>query len=162
MSAPRSNVGLSVIPDSPGSENPPLREEYEWLVTHAFNGRFLIFSEDYDRDNCLFTAGDNERCIGYCQEGGRGHVSRRHVYIRPSGEVYGWQYITNPRWHGLRSGEISHFRIDDTGDWSDQPWFECVARCDKLERMWREEVEGGDPFGTHDDRDNVGDMTNDD
>ncbi|GHC27805.1 hypothetical protein [Aidingimonas halophila] len=143
--APRSNVN----DDWEGAYNPPILMDYKWVVTHSFNGRFLIHSIEYDSDYCkerLGMSGSRHSRPKNCAIGKKGAPNKIYVYVRPNGEAYGWQYMRNQDWYVLRSDKISRFRIDDSGDWSGQPWFECVARCDKLERMWREEVEGGDPF----------------
>ncbi|WP_148252151.1 hypothetical protein [Aidingimonas lacisalsi] len=151
--APRS----SVDPDSPykisrlGLYMPSILEDYEWEITHYFNGRFLMYSDEYAREHCLSRIGSTLKNIENCKIGAKGPPTESYIYIRPNGEAYGWQHMRNQDWYVLKSDKISRFRIDDSGDWSAQPWFECVARCDKLERMWREEVEGGAPFGVQGD-----------
>lgn len=146
--APRSNINIATGYD--GSENPTLRGDYLWRVTHAFNGRFLIHSTEYEKMSCLGRLGGRNKRPENCEIGAKGHFSNIYVYLRPTGDAYGWQYLRNQDWYVLRSDKVSYFRIDASGDWSGQPWFECVARCDKLESMKREEIEGGDPFGTQD------------
>ncbi|MCE8021839.1 hypothetical protein HOP51_17210 [Halomonas sp. MCCC 1A11036] len=133
---------------------PAMNSYYRWEVSHAFNGRFLLYSEEYDGVHCIERLGRNTRHSRKenCEIGAKGAPNKIYVYARPSGEAYGWQYLRNQDWYVLQSDKISRFRIDDSGDWSGQPWFECVARCDKLERMKREEVEGGDPFGVGEDK----------
>ncbi len=146
--APRSSVN----PDTgyEGSRNPDFSVEHNWEVTHAFSGRFLIHSEGYESDSCWLRSGDDRRRQENCREEGKGHSFNIYVYVRPTGEAYGWQYMANQERRFLDSDKVSLFRIDDSGDWSGQPWFECVDRCDKLERMKQEEIEGGDPFGVGD------------
>ena len=145
---PRSNVN----PERgfAGTYAPELLSRYRWQVTHTFDGKFLVYSAEYDQQSCLENAsvryGRSDDLIqricnpqlspsfftGY---EGKGADYRYHVYLKPDGTAYGWQYLKNPKRLMLESDKVSWFRIDATGDWSGQPWFECVARCDKLVNM---------------------------
>lgn len=148
---PRSNVN----PESGfvGGFKPDLLSRYRWQVTHAFDGKFLIYSVEYDQQSCLVNAsvryGRSEDLIQricnpqlsptfFSGLQGAGADYRYHIYLKPDGTAYGWQYLKNPKRLMLESDKVSWFRVDATGDWSGQPWFECVARCDKLVNMQAE------------------------
>lgn len=144
---PRS--GVNPVSGFKGTEKPGLLAVYKWQVTHAFNGKYLIYSEDFDRQSCLINASVRfrrseeqvqEMCDLHLPESffslqGKGADYRYHIYLKPDGTAYGWQYLKNPKRLILESDKVSWFRVDDSGDWSGQPWFECVERCDKLKNM---------------------------
>ena len=142
--------GVNPVNGFPGLERVDLLTRYRWQVSHAFDGKYLIYSEEYDQQSCLSSVsvrhGRSEDLVQricnpqlastlFTGLQGKGGDYRPHIYLKPNGTAYGWQSLKNPKRLMLESDEVSWFRIDATGDWSGQPWFECVARCDKLVNM---------------------------
>ena len=144
--APRSHVNPAA--GFIGGESPDLLSAYRWQVSHAFAGKYLIFSEEYDRQHCMANAAvRRERTEEVIQEicnvelkesfnsqRGLGAEYRVHIYIKSDGTAYGWQFLHSKKRNPYFFQETL-FRIEDSGDWSGQPWFECVARCEKLVNM---------------------------
>lgn len=127
-----------------GGHYPDVLKEYKWEVSHAFNGKYLIYSEEYSLRFCLFIERKTNYASEICESQessfwggpkGKGPRSNIHIYMHADGSAYGFQFIRNPRRWMLKSDKISFFRVADEGDWSGQPWFECVERCDKLVNM---------------------------
>lgn len=127
-----------------GWYRPDILKEYKWEVSHAFNGKYLIYSEEYNIRYCLFVEEDTKIASEICENQetsfwggykGKGARSNVHVYMHANGSAYGFQFIRNPKRWVLKSDKISFFRVADEGDWSGQPWFECVERCEKLVNM---------------------------
>ncbi|WP_148266840.1 hypothetical protein [Chromohalobacter israelensis] len=130
--APRSNVNY---PQNNGREMPALKENYRWQVTHKVHGEYLIGSESFDQTSCSWTK-DGRDHPEHCEPGGIGAEYLDRIYVYPDGSAYAYGYLKNtPRWPHWFGKDETWFRHDDTGDWSGQPWFECVARCDKLKNM---------------------------
>ena len=134
--APLANV---IPPISDGWKMPPFKKEYRWEVTHVVKGRYLIGSQDYDVVRCMIESDAAPKRIRSrdCDpsnpkaKGGEYFI---RIYINPNGYAYGWESIKNQRrWFG--NGKVTGFRLDNTGEWSGQPWFECVERCEKLANM---------------------------
>jgi hypothetical protein len=158
-SAPRHNVNSAT--GFKGGQEPELLRNYQWQVTHAFDGKYLIYSEEFDRHSCLINPDVRrdqseqqvqEACNIHLEEKifsrrGKGAYYRVHIYLKSDGTAYGWQYLKNPKRLILESDKVSWFRIEDSGDWSGQPWFECVERCDKLVNM-QEQPSGSPPANT--------------
>ncbi|MDR5906961.1 hypothetical protein [Franzmannia qiaohouensis] len=134
--------------NSLGHSSPALEEDDAWFVRYRIGNRFLMdsvdFSERHKQMRCdTYIGRTSQRTIDRCRQRDEGDFLLM-MYVKSSGEAYGWQHIKN---YERSVDKTSFFHIDDTGDWSGQPWFECVARCDKLERMQREEQEYPDPYG---------------
>ncbi|WP_148252155.1 hypothetical protein [Aidingimonas lacisalsi] len=128
-----------------GTKMPNIYKEDYWQVTYRLGNRFLVHSSSYSKRNrvmeCeLYYGREGESC----KKSSEPSEYTPHIYIRSTGHAYGWQHI---RYSRNPFGKKSWFRIDDVGNWSGQPWFECVTRCDKLERMQQEEMDEPDPFG---------------
>ncbi|WP_139172534.1 hypothetical protein [Onishia taeanensis] len=122
-------------PWSPGREMPPLKQSYRWEVSHKVHGEYLIGSQKFDQAWCRQT-NDGQDHPEHCEPGGIGAEYLERIYIYPDGSAYAYGYLKNtPRWPHWFGKDETWFRHDDTGDWSGQPWFECVARCDKLDNM---------------------------
>lgn len=127
-----------------GRYHPDILKEYKWEVSHAFNGKYLIYSEEYNVEYCLFVEKRTKIASEICEIGessfwggykGEGARYNAHVYMHADGSAYGFQFLRNPRRWILKSDKVSFFRVADEGDWSGQPWFECVERCEKLVNM---------------------------
>ncbi|SPJ35120.1 hypothetical protein [Kushneria phyllosphaerae] len=130
--APRAAVNF---PRNNGVEMPPLKQSYRWQVTHKVHGEYLIGSEKFDQAWCRQTK-DGRDHPEHCEPEGIGAEYLERIYIHPDGSAYAYGYLKNtPRWPHWFGKNETWFRHDDTGDWSGQPWFECVARCDKLKSM---------------------------
>lgn len=144
----REGPVLNAYNGSKGTPSPTIKREDLWYVSHRLGNRFLIDSERFaERDKQLRCDSYEGRTSKKAQEQCRQREQSDFlllIYLRSSSEAYGWQHVKN---YERDMDKTAWFRIDDTGDWSGQPWFECVARCDKLERMQREELEEPDPFG---------------
>ncbi|WP_155834255.1 hypothetical protein [Halotalea alkalilenta] len=128
-----------IPPISKGVQKPPLEKTYRWEVTHVVKGRYLIGSNEYDYVDCKWYAdrpGNNvsTRDCDFPSAKARGSQYFSRIYINPNGHGYGWESIKNQeRWFGR--AKLTKFLLDNTGDWSGQPWFECIERCDKLANM---------------------------
>ncbi|MFC3607494.1 hypothetical protein [Stutzerimonas tarimensis] len=140
-----------------GEKRPPLKPSDRWEITHAFNGKYLAYSKDYDFEYCVYIKSrtlislaqrnaawpdlpptskkDLQAAERLCGPKGNGERSNMYIYLRPNGEAYGWQPLRNPKRHLFASDKVSWFREVGSGDWSGQPWFECVDRCEKLVNM---------------------------
>lgn len=140
-----------------GEKRPSLKPSYRWEITHAFDGKYLAYSKEYDFDYCFYSkvrtdfslaqriaalpglpvASDKqiEKGNRLCGPKANGHTYNFYIYLRPNGEAYGWQPLRNPKRSLFEWQKGSSFRVIDDGDWSGQPWFECVERCDKLANM---------------------------
>ncbi|WP_150123473.1 hypothetical protein [Halotalea alkalilenta] len=136
MEAPLANV---IPPLGNGVEMMPLKKAYRWEVMHVVKGRYLIGSRDYDVVRCMIESNAAPKRIRSkdCDpfnpkaKGGRYFV---RIYLNPNGHAYGWEFLKNQiRWFG--GEKVTGFRLDNTGDWSGQPWFECIERCEKLANM---------------------------
>ena len=152
--APRANVNPTI--GFKGGREPDLLSDYRWQVSHAFAGKYLIYSEEYDRQSCLADAevrGDrseahvqeicNTQLEGsFNSQRGLGAEYRAHIYLKLDGTAYGWQFLHSKKRNPYFFQETL-FRIEDSGDWSGQPWFECVERCDKLVNMQEHPVNSG-------------------
>ncbi|HHX34733.1 MAG TPA: hypothetical protein GX719_05620 [Gammaproteobacteria bacterium] len=115
--------------------HPELLKKYRWEITHAFNGRYLAYSKGYDYQYCSAHKLLNKKSPKRCADNYPGASNNIYVYIKDSGESYGYQFLRNPKRWLFPSDKVSFFDIKDYGDWSGQPWFECVERCDKLVNM---------------------------
>lgn len=115
--------------------HPAFLKEYKWQVTHAFNGRYLAYSKEYDYQYCVAHTLLNRGSKKLCADNQPGASSHIYLYINREGEAYGFQFLKNQKRALFASDKVSWFRIRDYGDWSGQPWFECVERCDKLVNM---------------------------
>jgi len=115
--------------------HPALLKEYKWEITHAFNGRYLAYSKGYDYQYCSAHMMLNHGTSKRCTDNYPGASSNIYMYVNSDGEAYGFQFLRNPKRWLFPSDKISWFRVRDYGDWSGQPWFECVDRCDKLSNM---------------------------
>lgn len=60
---------------------PSISPEHIWLVTHEVNGRYLIYSEEYDREHCIFNRKLSEKSEEICQPGQNGESSNIYIYI---------------------------------------------------------------------------------
>lgn len=140
-----------------GEKKPLLLTSYRWEVTHAFNGKYLVYSKEYDYEYCFYSVSRSgisfaarnaawpdqvptpekgiKQAEKLCGEKGNGESFNIYVYVYSSGEAYGWQFLRNPKRWLFTSDKVSWFRVVDDGDWSGQPWFECVERCEKLVNM---------------------------
>ncbi|WP_150123475.1 hypothetical protein [Halotalea alkalilenta] len=134
--APLANV---IPPISDGWEMPPFKKEYRWEVTHVVKGRYLIGSNGYDYVDCMQYAVTPSKNISirdcdFSSPKARGRSYFSRIYINPNGQAYGWEFLKNQRRWFFRE-KLTGFKLDNTGDWSGQPWFECVERCEKLANM---------------------------
>lgn len=115
--------------------HPDLLEKYKWEITHTFNGRYLAYSKSYDYQYCSAHMILNRSSPNICEDNKAGASSNIYVYLKRNGEAYGYQFLRNPKRWLFPSDKVSFFDVKDYGDWSGQPWFECVERCDKLVNM---------------------------
>lgn len=115
--------------------HPDLLKEYKWEITHAFNGRYLAYSKEYDYQYCSAHMILDKNSPKRCADNYPGTSYNIYIYMVSSGEAYGFQFLRNPKRWLFSSDKVSFFDIKDYGDWSDQPWFECVDRCDKIVNM---------------------------
>lgn len=149
-----------------GEKRPLLKTSDRWEITHAFNGKYLAYSKAYDVEYCVFKVSRSGINFGQrvaaspdlpptpkknmkiaedlCGPKGNGDSSNIYIYLRSSGEAYGWQFLRNPKRWLFASDKVSWFRVVDYGDWSGQPWFECVERCEKLVNMVERKSSGSD------------------
>lgn len=114
-------------------KQPEIYKKYKWEVTHKVNGKYLIYSNDYDYSYCLMLNKRWKKSINNCEK--NGNSINLYMYLDFNGIAYGWQPLRNPKRHLFKSDKFSLFKIYNSGDWSGQPWFECVERCDKLINM---------------------------
>lgn len=124
--------------------HPVFLKKYEWQITHAFNGRYLGYSKEYDYQYCVAHKILNKSPPERCADNYPGASSHIYLYINREGEAYGFQFLKNQKRALFASDKVSWFRIRDYGDWSGQPWFECVDRCEKLGNM-KQEVNHPEP-----------------
>ena len=115
--------------------HPALLKKYKWQITHAFNGHYLAYSKEYDYQYCVAHKTLNKSPHERCADNYPGASSHIYLYINRDGEAYGFQFLKNQKRALFASDKVSWFRIRDYGDWSGQPWFECVERCEKLGNM---------------------------
>lgn len=115
--------------------HPDFLKKYKWEITHAFNGRYLSYSKDYDYEYCSAHMVLNRSSPDICKTNKAGASSNIYIYLNGNGEAYGYQFLRNPKRWLFPSDKVSWFRIINYGDWSGQPWFECIERCDKLVNM---------------------------
>lgn len=115
--------------------HPDLLKKYKWEITHSFNDRYLAYSKEYDYQYCSAHMVLNRGSPKRCADNYSGAYYNVYFYIRGSGEAYGFQFLRNPKRWLFPSDKVSFFDVKDYGDWSGQPWFECVERCDKLVNM---------------------------
>ena len=115
--------------------HPDLLKKYKWEITHAFNGRYLAYSKYYDYEYCSAHMVLNRSSPDICENNKAGASSNIYIYLNRNGEAYGFQFLRNPKRWLFSSDKVSLFDIKDYGDWSSQPWFECVERCDKIINM---------------------------
>jgi len=121
-----------------GIANPDFLSSDRWLVTHRLGSQYLMYSETYDHRFCVLRASPplppfKRNADHSCTEN-QGNLEKIYLYVRPDGSAYGWQFLRNPHL-ALFSERKSWFRTESAGDWSGQPWFKCVERCDKLVNM---------------------------
>ncbi|MBM7123793.1 hypothetical protein ACFFJT_20815 [Dyella flava] len=119
-----------------GDESPDILPTDRWEITRVVNGNYLAYSFEYDERFCRRQLlMDRKWLAKTCN---KNHEMNTHVneyaylYIRRDGVVYGWQYINNNK---RMPFEKTWFNVMNKGDWSGQPWFKCVERCDKLVNM---------------------------
>lgn len=131
--APKANVIPALEQD--GSEKPIIYKKYRWYVTHNVNGRYLIGSPEYDKAECRHDLEEHPSLDReLCGPEGEGPDHLPRIYLNKDGSVYAWEFVKDQEnWHWPH--KETWFRMDNTGDWSGQPWFECIARCDKLDNM---------------------------
>ena len=115
--------------------HPEILTQYRWKITHAYNGRYLAYSKEYDYEYCKARIILNKGSPSICRNNKVGSYNNIYVYLKRNGEAYGFQFLKNPKRWLFPSGKVSFFDVRDYGDWSGQPWFECVERCDKLVNM---------------------------
>lgn|GEM_PF-5447629 len=115
--------------------HPEFLTQYRWQITHAFNGRYLAYSKEYDYEFCKAHMTLNRNSPDICEANKAGVSNNIYVYLKKNGEAYGYQFLRNPKRWLFPSDKVSFFDVKDYGDWSGQPWFECVERCDKLVNM---------------------------
>src|SRR5699024_4336970 len=115
--------------------HPEFLTQYRWQITHAFNDRYLAYSKEYDYEFCKAHMTLNRNSPDICEANKAGVSNNIYVYLKKNGEAYGYQFLRNPKRWLFPSDKVSFFDVKDYGDWSGQPWFECVERCDKLVNM---------------------------
>ncbi len=115
--------------------HPDLLKKYRWEITHTFSGRYLAYSKGYDYQYCSARMLLNKNSPKRCADNYPGASNNIYIYIKSDGEAYGYQFLRNPKRWLFPSDKVSFFDVRDYGDWSGQPWFECVERCDKLVNM---------------------------
>lgn len=79
----------------------------------------------------MLNHGSSKRCADKYP----GASSNIYMYINRDGEAYGFKFLRNPKRWLFPSDKVSWFRVRNYGNWSGQPWFECVDRCEKLDNM---------------------------
>lgn len=136
LEAPRYGVNMSH--GFAGSLTPAFIPGERWQVTHDINGRYLMYAEAYDHRFCVLHASPplppfKKNADSVCTRN-LGDLQKIHVYVRRDGSVYGWQFLKNQHL-ALGTEKKSWMRVENSGDWSGQPWFKCVDRCDKLDNM---------------------------
>jgi len=101
-----------------------------WEIIRLVYGKYIAHSATYDLRNC------NEQLSGWinkCELNGRLDAPfRKYIYIDRDGSVYGWQFVNNQK---MAPFEKTWFKVRNKGDWSGQPWFKCIERCDKRVNM---------------------------
>ncbi len=122
-----------------GAQRPPLKKSYRWEITHVVKGRYLIGSQDYDvvicmKESSLAPKRIRSKDCDPSNPKAKGGEYFERIYINPNGHAYGWESIKNQKRWFFRE-KLTGFKLDNTGDWSGQPWFECIERCDKLANM---------------------------
>lgn len=115
--------------------HPDLLEKYKWEITHTFNSHYLAYSKSYDYQYCSAHMILNRSSPNICEDSKAGASNNIYVYLKKNGEAYGFQFLRNAKRWLFPSDKVSFFDVKDYGDWSGQPWFECVERCDKLVNM---------------------------
>mgnify|MGYP001327158261 CR=1 FL=1 len=115
--------------------HPALLKKYKWEITHAFNGRYLAYSKGYDYQYCSARMLLDKNSPKRCADNYPGASYNIYLYINGGGEAYGFQFLRNPKRWLFPSDKVSFFYVQNYGDWSGQPWFECVDRCEKLDNM---------------------------
>lgn len=115
--------------------HPDLLEKYKWEITHTFNSHYLAYSKSYDYQYCSAHMILNRSSPNICEDSKAGASKNIYVYLKKNGEAYGFQFLRNAKRWLFPSDKVSFFDVKDYGDWSGQPWFECVERCDKLVNM---------------------------
>jgi hypothetical protein len=104
-----------------------------WEITRLVHGRFLAYSNTYGYRFCKRQLSSGGGLLNKCNLEGRMDASEyMYIYIRVDGSVYGWQQVMNNK---KALFEKTLFQVKSRGDWSGQPWFKCVERCDKLVNM---------------------------
>lgn len=112
-----------------------------WEITRLVHGRYLAYSEAYGERYCKQQLSARKGIIlksdvtSKCDDPdkARNYVdSYFYLYMRGDGVVYGWQQVRNNK---RAPFEKTWFEVSNKGDWSVQPWFKCVDRCDKLGNM---------------------------
>lgn len=79
--------------------HPALLKKYKWQVTHAFNGRYLVYSKDYDYQYCSAHMLLNKSSPKRCADNYSGSSSNIYIYVNGDGGAYGFQFLRNPkRW----------------------------------------------------------------
>jgi hypothetical protein len=101
-----------------------------WEITRLVNGKYLAYSISYGYRFCKRQV---HGWIYDCDLNGRMDGDYyKYLYVNRDGVVQGWQYIRNNK---MAPSAKTWFKVSDKGDWSGQPWFKCVDRCDKLVNM---------------------------
>jgi len=105
-----------------------------WEIMRSVSGRFLAYSDTYGKRYCKEQLSSRGKMFANkCDSGGQKYADFYvYLYLSGDGVAYGWQFVNNK----TRSPfEKTLFRVRPKGDWSGQPWFKCVERCDKLVNM---------------------------
>jgi hypothetical protein len=111
-----------------------------WEITHMVHGQYLAYSETYGLRYCKRQLSGRRSFFvkdftNKCDDGGKGQQyvdSYKYLYVNHDGFILGWQYIRN---NERAPFEKTWFKLSNKGDWSGQPWFKCVDRCDRLGNM---------------------------
>lgn len=107
-----------------------------WEITRLVHGKYLAYSVAYGVRYCKRQLSDrrSESFVNKCNTNGQKYADFYiYIYLQRSGAVEGWQFVNNP---SRRLFEKTWFKARAKGDWSSgQPWFKCIARCDKISNM---------------------------
>jgi hypothetical protein len=106
-----------------------------WEITRLVYGRYLAYSVAYGVRYCKAQLSDRkfQSLVDRCSADGQKYASFYiYFYIQSNGSLYGWQQVNN---QDRAPFEKTWFKVRDKGDWSGQPWFKCIERCDKQVNM---------------------------
>jgi len=105
-----------------------------WKITRVVRGQYLAYSVTYEMRFCKRQLGSRSKTFANrCEGSGQKYANEyKYIYIRQDGGVYAWQFVNNK---DRAPFEKTLFRVKQRGDWSGQPWFKCIERCDKLVNM---------------------------